>query len=146
MLTVLPPGAEDLALRTLSCLLHPSLLRSVRSAAEEALRRFHASGSTLCEAALRRGAWQQKVLLLDSHASIGLLQPVIGTGFWLCLTLCYVHFQLCKARCGCLPSQRGRCPMVLGLAGCLREQRLHALCQNLLRMCTPYTTRSDHIW
>ena len=66
-LTRLPPGAEDLALRALSCLLHPSLLRSVRSAAEEALQRFCASGSTLCEAALRQGAWRQEVPALNRH-------------------------------------------------------------------------------
>ena len=75
-LTRLPPGAEDLALRALSCLLHPSLLRSVRGAAKEALQRFCASGSTLCEAALRQGAWRQEVPSLDSHAVIALLQSV----------------------------------------------------------------------
>ena len=73
-LTRLPPGAEDLALRALSCLLHPSLLRSVRSAAEEALQRFCASGTMLCEAALRQGAWRQEVPSLHPDAVTALPQ------------------------------------------------------------------------
>ena len=140
-LTVLPPGAEDLALHALSCLLHPALLRSVRGAAEEALQRFCASGSTLCEAALRQGAWRQEVLSLHPYAGIALLQPSQDQAS--CFAgLCHPHSQLCKMRSGCLPcgAQPGRMHTGQALQGC------HALCKHLLHPWTHSPGWPGHIW
>ena len=60
-LTALPPGAEDLALHVLSCLLHGSLMESTYAKATAAMKAFFNGDSTLAEAALRQGAWWQKV-------------------------------------------------------------------------------------
>lgn len=61
-MTALPPGSEGLALRALSCALHPTLMGSVHSAAAEALGTFLAEEGTLQEAVMRQAPWWQKVL------------------------------------------------------------------------------------
>ena len=61
MLTALPPGAEDLALRALSCLLSNHYTSRLRSITEHWLTPFLTGGSTLAEAALRQTAWWQEV-------------------------------------------------------------------------------------
>ena len=63
-LTALPPGAEDLALRALSCFLHGSLMESMYTKATAAEKAFLDGNSTLAGAALRQGAWWQKVGVL----------------------------------------------------------------------------------
>lgn len=63
-LTALPPGAEDLALRALSCLLHGSLMESIYTKATAAVKAILKGDSTLAEAALRHNAWWQKVGVL----------------------------------------------------------------------------------
>ena len=61
MLTVLPPGSEDLALRALSCLLHQTLMSRLHSMIEQNLKSFLTGDSTLAKAALRHAAWWQMV-------------------------------------------------------------------------------------
>ena len=75
VLTALPPGAEDLALRALSCLLHGSLMESTYSKATAAMKVFFNGNSTLAEAALRQGAWWQKVGVF-CNVSLNLTLPV----------------------------------------------------------------------
>ena len=62
-LTVLPPGAEDLALRTLSSLLAHSHVNDLLKMATQQLTAFLSGKSTLAEAALRQAAWWQEVRL-----------------------------------------------------------------------------------
>ena len=63
-LTVLPPGAEDLALRTLSSLLVHSHTVGVLKVANEELTAFLSGKNALAEAALRETPWWQKVLFM----------------------------------------------------------------------------------
>ena len=80
-LTALPPGAEDLALRALSCLLHGSLMESVYTKAIAAMKAFLEGNSTLAEAALRQGAWWQKVGVLFRIANVPFISPCHAHSF-----------------------------------------------------------------
>lgn len=59
VLSLAPPGGEDIALRTLGLALHPTQLPAVLEAAEQHLRRFSSGGSSLANVASQFGAcWQ----------------------------------------------------------------------------------------
>ncbi len=64
-LTMLPPGAEDLALRALSCLLaynHSPVMYALANAELDIF--LSGRRATLAEAALRQAAWWQQVMSL----------------------------------------------------------------------------------
>ena len=63
-LTLLPPGAEDLALRALSCLLVHSGFTGLHTLATEQVTALLSGKSSLAEAALREAAWWQQVMSL----------------------------------------------------------------------------------